>query len=477
MIARRAAVVAAASVVTAASLVLPMSAARAAPSPNLIAWTAQGDANVIDVVVDNASGLGGVHPLSEIDIPEDTSDFETGPFGYGLATMFWPGAAAGNLGSVSGELGLPDQLTPIARQLNDPVRAEAFYPGKADTAVYPPGAPGAVAEMTSHADQDSSWAKAGLSDVSIPGLFNARAVHGSSLATATDAAKAVSTGSFQSLSLLGGLIQIGATSSSASATSDGVNPTGTATTHLGAITVAGLPVSAGSDGLIVGPASSSAPGVLGSTTTQVVDGLVSALNLKITTLPQSETRQAPTERIASGGVQISFAIPAALNLSLNCQVLPSQLQQLGAVCDAPQELQGLNFTVTVGRVAAMALSAPPFSTILPSATGTGIQLPAAAPAGPPPAPLSNPGTPAAVATSPMTALATVPVATTQAPAPLAPTQSGGTSLAGLVSSTPVKAGMVIFLALAVAVASTALRRVHRLLDRPVSPPCSIEDST
>ena len=475
MIGRLGALVASASLLATASLAMPVSPAGATPSPDLIAWTAQADANFVDLVVDNSSGLGGVHPLSELDIPEDTSDFETGPFGYGLATMFWPGAAAGNLGSVSGELGLPDQLAPTAAKLNDPARAEAFYPGSSSTAVYPAGAPGDVAEMTSHADGNGSSAKAGLSDVSVAGLLNVRSVQGSSTATATSSAQATSSGSFQSLSLLGGLIQVGASSSSASATSDGSNPAGSASTHIGGISVAGVPVSVGSDGLIVGPASSSAPGVLGSTASGLVNGLVSSLNLKMATLPESETRKAPAEQISSGGLQISFAIPAALNLSLNCQMLPSQLQQLGAVCDAPQELQGLSFTVTIGRVSALALSAPPFSTSLPFSSGASPPAQSALPVELPPGPSPIPGNPAVAAVSPPASTGTVPLATGGAPAQPGPVAPRGLSLARLATSTPVQAGMAFFLAVGVLVASTALRRMRRLLYRPLAAPCPLED--
>lgn len=338
------------------------SATPAGADTNLIGWTAQSDANVFDVVVDNASGLAGSHPLSEIDVPEDSSQFETGPLGHALATIFWPGSVAGNFGSLAGELGLPSQLAPVADMLNYPVRAESFYPAGPTDATYPAGAPASgLLEMTSHADGNNVWAKAAIADDTISGLYDLQGVAGSTTATATSMAQSTAAGSFHSLSLLGGLIQIGATSSTASAQSDGNSPSGTSTSHVGAITIAGQPVSIGSDGIVIGPASSTVSGLLSALPTDLINQIVSAINLKITLLPQTETNQAPAEQITSGGLQISFSLPQDLSLHLTCPTLPAQLAQVGIICTLPGLLQGLSYTMTIGRVTAEAIAAPPFA--------------------------------------------------------------------------------------------------------------------
>jgi|GEM_PF-1069296 len=355
-------------------VVAATTASPAGADTNLIGWTAQADANVVDIVIDNAAGLAGSHPLSEIDVPEDFSDYESGPLGYALAALLWPGAVAGNAGSLLGEAGAPNQLAPLTDQLNDPIRAASFYPAGPSDANYPSGAPASGAlEMTSHADANSSWAKAAVADMTIPSLVEVHTVAGSTSATATSAAQSTAAGSFQSLSLLGGLIQVGSTSATAAAQSDGVNPTGTAQTHLGAITIAGTPVSVGTDGVVVGPASTDPSGLLSSGPASVVDQVLSLLNLKITLLPQTQTSQAPAEQITSSGLQIAFSLPSSFNASLNCTSLPSQLAQLGILCTLPDVLQGLNVTVTIGRVTAEAVAAAPFASTeasSPSSTGT-----------------------------------------------------------------------------------------------------------
>ena len=435
----------------------------------LIGWTAQADGNPVDIVVDNAAGLGGVHPLSEADLPEDTSDFESGPFGHALASVLWPGAAAGNLGSLSGELPLPTQLAPLFAKTNDPVRAESFFPAGPAAATYPPGSPGGAAEMEAHADKTGVSTKAAVTDASVPRLFDLKAVHGSSSATAMSRASSAASSSFGGLSLLGGLLQIGASSSSASAASDGVHLSGNATTHLGAITVAGHAASVGTDGLVIGPP---LPGPVGLTAlpTALVNQLVAALDLKVVPLPRAETRHAPAEKITSAGLQISFAAPPSVGSSINCSTLP---QQLNTVCTLPGLLQGATMTLTIGRVSATAIAALPFA---PSAAqGPGL--------GAPPASVGDsalPLPPAAGAeqfAGTSFGSASGSGATSGGGAGLAPSLPAASPLglrpASL--SRPVRAGLVVFIELLAAAIGLALLALAGSLKRPPPGICSLEE--
>jgi hypothetical protein len=117
-------------------------------------------------------------------------------------------------------------------------------------------------------------------------------------------------------------------------------------------------VRVGNDGIVVGPSNTPASGVLSSAA--VVNQVVSALKLKITPLPENESKKGTTEQIMSGGVQISFALPTLPDLRLNCTSLPPQLAQLGVLCTLPDVLKGINATFTIGRVTATAIAAPPF---------------------------------------------------------------------------------------------------------------------
>lgn len=433
---------------------------------SLVGWTAQADANPFDIIVDNDSGLGGVHPLSEIVLPEDTSDYESGPFGHGLATIFWPGAVLGNLHSIGEQAGLPPQLAPLF--VNDPVRAESFYPAGPKAATYPSSAPGGVAEMSSYADGNSVWSKAGLTDVAMPGLFDIQAVHGNTTATATDKATSTASGTFHSLSLLGGVIQMGATTSSASAGSDGVSPAGQSSTRLGAITIAGLPVSYGSDGLTVGSTQSGVPSALLATLTTVVNQLIAAVNLKIQPLARTEIRRAPAEEITSGGVSISFTLPPSLNIpSLDCSRLPGPFAQLGILCHLPDELRGLHVVFTIGRVRASAIAAQPF----PFAAG-GL-LGGTGPGDAGGIGLGSPGSSGAVGL-PANA---VPGAVT--PPELSNPNRSGSGLGRLnpVSlSSPVTAGLLLALLALALVFGASLPRLARTLEAPPPTVCPAEEA-
>jgi hypothetical protein len=436
---------------------------------SLIGFTAQADANTFDLVVDNASGLGGVHPLSEVDLPEDFSNFETGPLGYALASILWPGSAGGNVGALSGELGLPSELAPLAGKLNDPIKAESFYPAGPATATFPSGNSSGALEMSSGANASQSWAKAGFSDVSVPGLFDLQTLQGSTVATATTKAQSIASGSFSGLSLLGGLVQIGATSSTAWAASDGTSPSGTSTSHIGAITIAGHTVSVGSDGFVVGPLSSGAAGLL-AIPTSLVNQVISALNLQITVLPQTQTSVAPAEEISSGALSISFALPPNLNVNLDCSALPAAIySEIGIVCDAPQELDGFKFTLTLGRVMAAATATQPFADAL---VPSGLAL--ASPLTPPTTTL--PFTNSSFPTQSGIAETTPTVAPT--PTSTTPAQTAPHRLLGLVPvslSSPITAGLMILLLALAAAVGIGLRRMASSLGAPPPEHCPLED--
>jgi hypothetical protein len=437
-----------------------LGAAPAHADTSLLAWTTQADANPFDLVVDNANGLDGGHPLSEIDVPEDTSNYETGPFGYALASILWPGAILGNLGSVAGEAGLPSQLA--SEVPNDSLKAESFYPAGPTSDSYPPDLSSTgLVEMSSYADANQSWAKAGLADVSVPGLFDLQDVQGSTTATATSLAQSTALGSFHSLSLLGGLIQIGASTSTASAQSDGITPSGTSNTNIGAITIDGEPVSVGSGGLVVGPAGGDLAGALGIGTS-VVNEVVSALNLKMSLLPQTKTSQGTAETITSGGLSISFSLPSNLSLSLDCNALGSEFAQLNVLCQTPNELEGLNFTFTLARVTASAFATPPFPLALSLGSLPGLTSPIL------------PTTPSFASTP---VVPSQPVSTSTPSAVVAPAHKS-TGLLSVALSSPIRAGLLVLL-MAVAVAfGLGLRRLASgmALAKPVDN-CPLEEKS
>jgi hypothetical protein len=479
---RRAAILRLAAASTLMWLVLPSASAHA--DATLIGWTAQADANPFDFVIDNSAGLAGVHPLAEADVPEDATDFETGPFGHALASIVWPGGTAGNLGSLSGQLGLPPQVAPVFQKANDPVRAETFYPAGPTDSSYPPGSPAnGVAEMVSHADGNGVSASSGLSDFGVNGLFQVQGILGSSSSSAASVATSKATGSFASLSILGGMITVGATTSTATATSDGANNVnGHANTHIGAITIDGQQVSVGNDGITVGPAQTNALGSLTNPVIQQVNQLISTFRITMTPLPQTETSQSPTETITSAGLRISLSLPTDLSVNLDCgSIIPSQASQLDVLCTLPGFLQGASLTITIGRATAMAIATPPFPVDLGGLGGGGGGTGLLGDNG---GTATAAGAAAAIQSGSDTGTATPSISappTTSGSAPTtapAPSQNSLGALTPVDLSHPIRVALLVWLLILAVAAGAGIIRMARQLD--VAPPesvCPLEESS
>jgi hypothetical protein len=453
-------------------LVLPSAPAHADSS--LIGWTAQADANPFDFVIDNAAGLSGVHPLAEADVPEDATDFETGPFGHALSSIVWPGGTAGNLGSLSGELQLPDVVAPVFAQANDPVRAETFYPAGPTDSAFPAGSPTTgLAEMVSHADAKGTTASSGLSDFGVNGLFQVQGIQGSSSSSAGDVATSKATGSFTSLSILGGMITVGATTSTATATSDGANNVhGQANTHIGAITIGGQQVSVGNDGITVGPAQTNALGSLTNPGVQQANQLISTFHISMTPLPETETSQSPTETITSAGLKISLSLPSDLSVNLDCgSIIPAQASQLDVLCTLPGLLQGASLTITIGRATATAIATPPFPVDLGGLGGGGGGL-----IGDTGGSATAAGAAAAIQSSPATgaeapSLSATPLNSGSPTTAPAPSHGSLGALTPVDLSHPIRAGLLVWLLILAGVVGAGIIRMGKQLD--VAPPTSV----
>lgn len=453
--------------------------AHAASTPSLGGFNVSADGNVVDILVDNATGLAGIHPFTEADFPEAQSQFATGPFGSGLATVFWPGNAGGNFGSLSSELGLPSQLEPTASKLNDPVRASAQYPSGPTSATYPKGAPNGLFDMRSTAGATGVTSTADIADSGAHGVLTFSAAKGTSSSTAGSTARATANSDLTGLSLLGGIIRIGSVQSTATATSDGNTGSGSASTHIAGVTVVGQPASIGSDGLVLPDLSKSLGPVTGPVVQELISQTVSALGLKITEFPATDAQNGPTYTATSGGLAIRLSFPAAaasLLEQLGQAIAPLFPPQAAIVPTLPGILQGMTVTVTLGRATASASASPPFSDSFNPAgfsggdsaagggsgsvvgSGTGSAVAAGATASPGQSGSTSP----ALATAGATAGTAVPG--TGSSSGNASQGSGASLPATLVSlSSPLGAGVVVIGVLVAAALGYGLWRVARLL--------------
>jgi hypothetical protein len=469
---------AALAVVTVAlSVAVPESHASpsATAAPTLGGWNISADGNAVDVLVDNTTGLAGIHPLSEADFPAAQSQFATGPFGTGLASVFWPGSAGGNFGSLSTELGFPSQLAPLMSQTNDPVKASASYPSGPASASYPPGSPGGAAEMVATAQAGGTTAEGTITDESpSAAVLSFSQAKGVSSALAAKTADASAQSDVSDVKLLGGLIDIGSIASSATATSDGTTGTGSSTTHVGAITVLGQPASIGSDGLVLPKFANSLGPLTGPVVQNAISQVISGMGLTITEFPGTETAKGAGYTATSGGVSIGIDPPSSAAPILEqagSLLAPFFPAQAAIVPTLPGLLQGFTLTITLGRANASANAAPAFSNNFNFT--------------PPPLPSSGSNLPSSSLPTTPAVSATVPVQSSPVPSNSGATSSGSQSpavapitpapAAALVSlSKPLSAGAVATGVLATLVLGYGLMRLARmLLPRDVDPVCPL----
>ena len=196
----------------------------------------------------NAPGfsLNGLYRDVAVTVPEVTSSLSTGAVGAGLSSLAWPGPVIGNGGSTL--LVLAPQSPPQAVLLNSPVRAETRTGGQrkaTNTTV-----PGTL--MTSRAEPAEVTAAALLGDTVLP-VVTAGSLDASSRVALTGARTAVAQARsvIGRVSLLGGVVQIGAVTSTAKATSDGVTASSEGATTVTGMTIAGVPVTVDGTGFHV----------------------------------------------------------------------------------------------------------------------------------------------------------------------------------------------------------------------------------
>src|SRR5438270_4447568 len=193
----------------------------------------------------------------EGDVPQSQTTFETGPVGYALSAIAWPGALAANAGDLAVVLTdgkLPPGNESTLRTLNDPVRAEARSAGPTDVSYKQ--VPGVT--MSSHADGNGATSVGSLQGADVPGAATFGNVTTKTV-TKVDAktASSVADSALAHLSFAGGLVTIDSLESTATATSDGTKAAATGTTLASGVKVQGQQAAIDETGLHLG--SSSAP--------------------------------------------------------------------------------------------------------------------------------------------------------------------------------------------------------------------------
>ena len=265
---------------------MPAPAQAAEPGSGLASYT----------MIANAPGVAveGLYRDVAVTLPETTSTLSTGGVGAALATLAWPGPIVGNLGTTI--LVVSDQAPPQVTALNDPVRAEARS-GGTQSATYST-LPGTL--MSAHATSDVVTASSKTGTTSLPvGAVGAFSGQTKTAFTSPTQSLATATGVTQDVSLAGGVIHIGSVTSRAEAKNDGVTVSGTGSTVVAGLTVAGVPVQVDDQGLHV--ASTSVP-----LATKTVTDAVKALGLTALLTQARVTKSAGAVSVTAGALVLMY---------------------------------------------------------------------------------------------------------------------------------------------------------------------------
>jgi hypothetical protein len=233
-------------------------------------------------------------------VGETEALLQSGPVGYGLATVAWPGPIAANGGTLLLVLqpGAPPQA---ANAANYPVRAESRTGQDPPKSTYT-NVPGTTLESSATATDVSADAKiAGAAGV--PGTFGTTTAHSGVKSTA-DGALAEASSLVQDINI-GGVIKIGSVKSTAAAKTDGIAGTGDAATVVNDMTVGGQPAYVDQDGLKIGTQGQPANAVAN----QIAQQALGSAGFKIyVSTPQKEIKGS-SATVTAGSLIISHEPP------------------------------------------------------------------------------------------------------------------------------------------------------------------------
>jgi hypothetical protein len=189
-------------------------------------------------------------PTGELNLAYSESSLRSGPSGYGLGSIAWPGQVAAGLPSfLQGEIERQGNFEFPADLPNYPVRAESFHPQGPHEASTDAG----TTHMRSSANADEAEGVAYLNRFFFPALGGAG--NQSSMSSSgfdPEGAVAMAEASANDVSLLGGLVTIDSVVSRLTARSDGVTGKVAGTTTVTGAEIGGTGVVIDSSGVHIG---------------------------------------------------------------------------------------------------------------------------------------------------------------------------------------------------------------------------------
>jgi len=322
-------------------------------------------------------------PTFEFNLGYSSSSFNSGPVGNANASAFWPGPVVAGGGGQ-----LPLLLNPYLQQYAPPLQAPVdsvlptsfTYPFQAVSA-YPQGPPTATnnngpVAMSSSASQTGAQANSALGQIggapnqsALPaGMLSIQAIGSTTEDTIDNMGNAVAeaTSAVHGISFAGGLITVGAVTSTATSTSDGNQGKVSGSSTVTGLTIGGVPVAIDNTGLHLASTSQNLLGMLAPN----VNSLLQTAGITISVANPVDTLNAASAQRQFDGLQIKIdlsqfdkdfvqllnMLPAQLHNALNQLPLPTPYKQ--------------SITIDLGWVNVNAAASPSFS-LLGGDTGSG----------------------------------------------------------------------------------------------------------
>lgn len=323
-------------------------------------------------VIFSPEATGQPPGAAEADVPFAQAQL-TGSLGRALSSVAWPGALAGNLGTLIVISGGPEQ----ARALNDPVRAQA-QSTSGPSKVTNDSVPGAA--MTAQATDALVRADAVLGGDRSSGLGSFGSTRATSVTRTSGptAAAATATSTVQDVAIPAAQLKVSSVVSKADARTDGARASATGSTVVTGMSIAGVPVSVDSDGVsAAGQGTSLAP------VASVVNQALANAQAQVFLTDPRRSVKGGTASYDAGSLVVSLGNGAVI------VVLGGAKASAAATRSSPLDLTVAPLPVVPPAPPAAAGGAPPAASA--GATGGAPALPASGPApvggagvGPPP---------------------------------------------------------------------------------------------
>jgi hypothetical protein len=268
-------------------------------------------------------------PTGELDVAHAETTLKSGPAGYGLGSVMWPGQVAAALPSfLQGEIESQSngQFQSPFGFPNYPVRAESFYPQGPTSANTQAG----TVFMTSDAAADRADASSSLNSFGFPGIGGAGSQSSlSSNGFDNDGAVSMARAEADDISFAAGLVQIDSVISAVTARSDGERGTVAGATTVSGATVGGHPVTIDSSGV-----HAEDQGTGTAAQQQVINALLKNGGMSMATGETKDDVSGPSASRLLPGLRVTMedstadklisALPAALQSQIRAQVTPDQ---------------------------------------------------------------------------------------------------------------------------------------------------------